>query len=224
VLFALGQPAAFAGLLIAFLLALAVRAVAIRLTARVTGLTPRRESLTPRPREDVDPFGAVAAALGGTGWGRVIEVDELPRHRGRGRAAAVLAAGALSAIVASQIAFAGYAALFPATGALELYRPSDVLRGAVDATVLAQFLLSLAAGLLCFGLLALIPIPPMDGFGLLWTAFRRPGPALLWMRLWFGEKNIGVAVLLLFLLFPSGYPLVHVLLDAVGTPLLRVWS
>ena len=222
-LFALGQPVAFAGLLLAFLLGLGIRAVALRTSARVLGIAPRRAPLAPRPREDVDPFGAVAAAIGGTGWGRTVEVDELPRHR-RGRAAAVIASGPLSVILAAQLAFAGYVAAYPATGALLLYRPSDVLRGIVDASTLAQFLLSLAAGLLSFGLLALIPVPPLDGFNLLWTAFRRPGPALLWMRLWFGEKNIGVGLLLLFVLFPQGYPLVLVLIDAVGIPLMRVWA
>jgi hypothetical protein len=224
VLFALGQPAAFAGLLLAFLLGIALRATAVRVTSRILGLTARHASLAVRPREDVDPFGAVAAALGGTGWARTHELDGLPRLRGRGRAAAVIASGPLTVLVASQIAFGVYFALYPATGALELYRPSDVLLGAVEVDYLAQFLLSIAGGLLGFAVLAIIPLPPLDGFALLWMAFRRPGAALLWMRLWFGEKNIGVAVLLLFVLFPQGYPLVHVLIDAIGTPLMRVWS
>jgi hypothetical protein len=223
VLFALGQPAAFVGLLLAFLLALGIRAVAIRLTARLVGIAPRRESLSPRPREDVDPFGAVAAALGGTGWGRTIEVDEMPRQRGRGRAAAVIASGPIAVLLVAQIALAAFFILHPdATG--QVIYPSGVLRGALEVDAVPRFLLSLGVGLLSFGLLALIPIPPLDGFGLLWFAFRRPGPALMWMRLWFGEKNIGVAVLLLFVLFPQAYPLVHVLIDAVGTPLMGLWS
>jgi hypothetical protein len=224
VLYALGQPVAFAGLLLAFLLALALRATAVRITSRLLGLTPRHASLAVRPREDVDPFGAVASAFGGTGWGRTHEVDALPRIRGRGRAAVVIASGPLTVLVASQIALAGYAILYPSTGALMLYRPSTVLLGAVDVDYLAQFLLALAGGLLGFAVLALIPLPPLDGFALLWTAFRRPGAALLWMRLWFGEKNIGVAILVLFSLFPQGYPLVHVVIDGLGTALIRVWA
>ena len=223
-LFALGQPAVFAGLLVAFLIGLLLRAVAIRVTARVVGLAPRGEPLAPRPREDVDPFGAVAAALGGTGWGRTIDVDEIPRGHGRGRAAAVYAAGPVAALVASQVVLGAFALVFPAGEALAVGTPAMVLRGFGDDSLLAQFVLAVAVGLLAFGVLALIPLPPLDGFGLLWTAVRRPGPALQWMRLLFGDKNLGVALLLLFSLFPSGYPLLLVLIDAVGTPLMRIWS
>jgi hypothetical protein len=224
VLFALGQPAAFAGLLLAFLLGIAVRATAVRVTSRILRLTPRHAPLGVRPAEDFDPFGAVAAALGGTGWGRTHELDGLPRLRGRGRAAAVIASGPLSVLVASQLVFGAYYALYHGTGFLESYGLAGILFGADDVDYLAQFLLSIAGGLLGFAVLAIIPLPPLDGFALLWMAFRRPGAALLWMRQWFGEKNIGIGVLLLFMLFPQGYPLVHVLIDAIGTPLMRVWS
>ena len=42
--------------------------VAIRFTARTVGLAERRQSLRLSPREDIDPFGAVSAAIGGI-WG-----------------------------------------------------------------------------------------------------------------------------------------------------------
>ena len=79
-LFALGQPFVFAGLLLSFLLALVLRAVAIRFTARSLGLVHRREPVTPRLREDVDPFGAVAAA------GRVRAALVGPARPGKGDA------------------------------------------------------------------------------------------------------------------------------------------
>jgi Zn-dependent protease len=226
VLWALGQPVAFAGLLIAFLFGVALRAVAIRLMMRILGLAPRREPLSLRPREDIDPFGAVVAALGGTGWGRAIDIDEVPRHRGRGRAALVYAAGPLSAFVIAQIAFAAYVALFPVSSqvALVFYPSSAVLRGAPEVSAGAQFLLSFAVGLLCFALLSLIPSPPLDGFGLLHSAFRQPGAGFQWARLWLSEKNLGVALLLLFALFPTGYPILLMLIDLVGTPLMGMWA
>ena len=58
---------------------------------------------------------------------------------------------------------------------LVFLRVSDVLRGLFDAPIGAQLLLGVAGGLLAFGLLALVPIPPLDGFGLLWSAQRVPG-------------------------------------------------
>lgn len=222
-LFALGEPVAFAALVAAFLLALVLRAVAIRLTARTLGLTERREPLSPRLREDLDPFGAVAAAVGGMGWGKVISVDEVPRRRGRGRAAAVFLAGPLTCIVVAQLCFLGYA-LSTGLNVLSVAQPSELLRGADVGSPLDQVLLSFGAGLLTFGLLALIPIPPLDGFGVLWSAQKRPGQAMQWMRLWFEDKNIGVLVLLIFCFFPLAYPLLLVVLDVLGVLFLRIWG
>jgi hypothetical protein len=224
VLWALGQPAAFVGLLIAFLLGLLLRALAIRITARLLHLAPAGQPLRPRPREDVDPFGAVAAALGGTGWGRTIDVDEVPRHRGRARAAAVFAAGPVATLVAAQVALAGYAAAYPFSLALALARPSDVLRGLPDDTIAGQVLLAVGVGLLSFGLLALIPLPPLDGFGLLWTALRRPGETAQKAKFWLADNNVGIGLLLLCFLFPFNHPLLFVLIDLVGTPLMRMWA
>jgi hypothetical protein len=223
-LFALGQPAAFAGLLIAFLLALVLRAYAIRLTARTLRLTGRGEPVTPRLREDIDPFGAVAAAVGGAGWGKVIDVDEVPRGYGRGKAAAVFAAGPIVILIVAQIGLAAFAFAFPDALQLAIYRPSDILRGQFHATLGQQVLLGVAVGLLGFGILALLPIPPLDGFGLLWSAMRRPGNGMQTYRLWFDQKNIGVVVLLAGSFFPFTYPLLLVPLDLFGTVFMRVWG
>ena len=195
-LFALGEPVAFVALVLAFLLGLLLRALAIRITARTLRLTERRDPVTPRPREDIDPFGAVAAAVGGMGWGKAISVDEVPRHQGRGRAAAVFAAGPVVCILVSQVLFAGYVVAFP-DNLLSVLSVSDVLRG-FSLPFGEQVLLCLATGLLAFGLLALIPIPPLDGFGILWSALRRPGAGAQQMRLWLEEKNLGVLFLRLW--------------------------
>ncbi len=221
-LFALGQPVAFVGLVLGFLLALLLRAVAIRFTARSLGLAHHREPVAPRVREDIDPFGAVAAAVGGMGWGRVIDVDEVSRSRGRGRAALVFAAGPLVTLLAAQLAFLAFALIYP--GSLDYLRPSDVLRGQYTGDIGALLLLAVAVALLGFGLLALLPMPPLDGFGLLWSAQRRPGPGMQGYRLWFQEKNIGVVVLLVGCFFPLSYPLIMLPIDLLGTVFLRLWG
>ena len=221
-LFALGEPVAFVALVCAFLLGLLLRAVAIRLTARTLRLTERRDPITPRPREDVDPFGAVAAAVGGMGWGKPISVDEVPRYHGRGRAAAVFAAGPLACILVSQVLFAAYVVLFP-DNLLSVLNMSNVLRG-FTLPLGEQVLLCLAVGLLAFGLLALLPTPPLDGFGILWSALRQPGAGAQKMRLWLEEKNLGVLILLICCFFPFNYPLLLVILDALGVLFLRLWG
>ncbi|MFI5937799.1 hypothetical protein [Actinoplanes sp. NPDC051494] len=221
-LFALGEPVAFIALVLSFLLALVLRAVAIRVSARSLGLVHGNESISPRLREDVDPFGAVAAAIGGMGWGKTISVDEIPRFRGRGRAAAVFLSGPLVTIVAAQFFFVAYA-LTTTQNVLSFLSPSDLLRG-LSLPVTDQVLLSFGAGLLTFGLLALIPIPPLDGFGVMWSAVRRPGAGLQWMRLWFEEKNIGVLLLLVFCFFPLARPILLLILDVLGLLFIRLWG
>jgi hypothetical protein len=229
VLFALAQPIAFVGLLLAFVLVLVVRASAIRITGRGLGLTARGEPLTPRLltrrlREDIDPFGAVAAAVGGAGWGKAIDVDEVPRFRGRGRAALVFAAGPLVTLIISQLLLLAFRFAYPGSFSLALYSPSDVLHGQIDEAAGAEILLAVAIGFLAFGLLALVPIPPLDGFGLLWLCFRRPGPGMQGYRLWFVEKNLGVVILLAACFFPLGSPALLIPIDLIGAPLMRLWA
>jgi hypothetical protein len=226
VLFALGEPVAFVALVVAFLLALALRAVAIRFTARTVGLAERGSSMRLSLRNDVDPFGAVSAAVGGAGWGKQLTVDDVPRWRGRGRAAAVFAAGPVFCILAGEVLIAAYALLFPVNAA-EVLGQLDLgllLRGQIPLPAVEQIVLSLGVGLLGFGLLALIPIPPLDGFGILYYALRTPGASMSWMRLWFEDKNIGVLILLILAFFPTGYPFLLQILDILGALFLRVWA
>jgi hypothetical protein len=215
---------AFVGLLIAFLLALVLRAYAIRITARMLGLTDSREPVTPRLREDIDPFGAVAAAVGGAGWGKVIDVDEVPRFSGRARSAAIFAAGPIVTLVGAQIFFLIHRFAYPDSFLLQIFRPSNILRGEAQADVGAVLLMSVAVGLLAFGLLALIPIPPLDGFGILWSAMRRPGTGMQNMRLWLDHKNLGVVILLVCSFFPLGSPLILIPVDLIGTVFMRLWG
>jgi hypothetical protein len=225
--FALGQPVAALGLVLAFLAALAARATAQQLLARrLVGTTAPGPLLV--PRRDIDPFGAVGAVLAGTGWGRAAPVPPLPvRFFGRRPVVSrvvVHLAGILVPVLLGEVFLGVYQAVFPDTLGLAVYEPSDVLRGA-PGSPLAQLLLSFAVGLLCFGLVSIIPLPPCDGWGLLCLAWRRPGEGGRKVRFWLEERNIGVVVLLA-LTFPLGLSgaLLHPLLDFVGTPLMRVWA
>jgi Zn-dependent protease len=220
VLFALVHPVAFVALVASFLLGIVVRAVAIRFTAKRLGLADREDSVVPRLREDIDPFGAVAAAIAGMGWGKMLSVDDIPQFRGRGRAATVFLAGPLSCLVLAQVFFVAYVLAYPFGFLAE---PSLVLHG-VDGAVGQQILLSFAVGLLSFGILELIPIPPLDGFGVLWYAMRRPGKSMQWMRLWFEHKNVGVVILLVISLFPLGSPFLLRILNFIGLLVVNLWA
>ena len=77
---ALGTPLSFLGLLVGFLLAVVVQAYASAFAARILGDRAAYRRLG-GIRRVLDPFGAVAAALGGLGWG---VLPEMPlRSRGR---------------------------------------------------------------------------------------------------------------------------------------------
>jgi Zn-dependent protease len=224
VLYALGQPISFVGLLVGFVLSLAVRAVAQRAVLRALGLhrfgARRGFSL----RHDVDPFGAVAAAIGGAGWGRPLDVAEVPRTRGRLAAAAVFAAGPVAALIAAVGLLGAFAAGYGDDAMLHLNVPSTGLLGVYGEDPGAQFLLSLALAPLGFALFTLVPIPPLDGFGLLWCCFRHPGPGIAKYKHWFADNNIGVAVLLLVLIVPFLRAPFFIVIDLAAAPLMRAWT
>jgi hypothetical protein len=127
---------------------------------------------------------------------------------------------------AAALLFLAYVLLFP-DNLLALLGPADILRGTtwIGQTIGDQILLGLAVGLLSFGLLALIPMPPLDGFGILYHAQRNPnGRGIQGYRLWFEDKNIGVLVLLICSLFPFGYPFLVLILNFLGLLFVRLWG
>jgi hypothetical protein len=207
VLWALAQPAAVGGLAVAFLCGLVLRGLGQRTTARLLGLptSPRRQS---------DAFGALAAVLSGTGWGRPVAPP------GDRRAALAVLTGPAVVLMTSQLGFAAYRAARPQDRlVLLLNRPSDVLHGVVAPTLAGQLMLSVAVGLLCFGLLALVPLPPLDGFRLARLAVggTRPVGQL-------AERLSVVAVLLLLVVPVGARPPLLAALDVIGGPVVRAWA
>ncbi|MFI5955907.1 hypothetical protein [Cryptosporangium sp. NPDC051539] len=225
-LFALQSPVALAGLLLAFVLGLAIRVVAIRLVQRrrvpAGWDVPRRSGgKLVDVRRDVDIFGVVAAVVGGTGWGKRVEDAGMAPAPLR-----VLLAGPVAVLVASQLAFLSFIVV---AGPVSLgsLSASSVLRGdLVGGTSVELFLLSFAVGMLCFGLLDLVPLPPLDGWGLLRHAVRRPGTGFQKARYWLEDQNVGIAILLAGMLLPlfRGLPLFLFLLDIVCWPFLLLWG
>ena len=225
-LYALRRPIALLGLVLAFGLALTIRAVAIRVVQRQRapvgwGTARHGGGRFVDPKRDIDIFGAVAAVVGGTGWGKKVDGVGV-----RPAPVRVLLAGPVSVLVASQLAFLSY--LFSGADPIQLrfVNASDVLHGYAPGTSIQAFLHSLAVGLLCFGLLALVPLPPLDGWGLLRHAVRRPGTGFQKATYWLEEQNVGIAILLVGMLLPllSSVPLFLYLLDLVTAPVLLLWS
>lgn len=220
-LYSIADPAAFAGLLISFLLGLALRVIAGRLAGRALRVEHRSGGLLPNARADIDPFGAVSALVA-TGWGKPVHVEELPRWAGRGRVLVAVLARPLTPLLVGLVGLTGYRLAYP-------YAPLSATATAMQfgywtPSPLAQFLLSLSAGLISFGLLALIPLPPLDGWALLRLCVRGTGTGWAWAHEWLVEKNLGVTILLIMAFFPFGAPFLNLFIDLLSLPLLWIWA
>ena len=108
--------------------------------------------------------------------------------------------------------------------------PGDPLGGGAarylqtgDLDLSGSALLLAGASQLYLGVLALVPLPPLEGGRLLFGLAPRTGG---WLRAEYQlvERNIGVAVLLALLLIPLGgpVPVLPALLDTLLSPLLSL--
>ena len=218
-LYALGDPLSLVLLLLSFLVAVTLHGWVQSLVARRHGdrtvVAERRTG--PDPRRQLDPFGAVAAAIAGYGWAKPVDP---PDRRRRGPMVTVLLSGALANLA---VGLGGLAAYGVVHGPLGSGSVSQVLQYGAGIDLASRALLLLSLANLLTGLLSLVPIPPLDGGRLLFgLAPRTQG----WQKAEYqlDERNIGVAVLLALLLIPLGGPqaLLPTLLDTVAGPLVRL--
>ena len=226
-LFALRQPAILLGLVLGFLVGVMLRAALQRRLSssrlRVAGHAPRRpvgRSAGALWATYLDPYGAVAAVVAGVGWGSRSWVRG---GRSGSAVAPILAALAVHAVLAA-IGFAAY----HAAGGPPVFghgvSVSDVLHGSVrfgsaGADVAAGFAMENVG---C-GLLALVPLPPLELGVLAWSRLpRSPGARRVAYHLL--DEAWGVAVVLVGLLLPlAGQPpALLALIDIVADPLLRL--
>ncbi|GIG71086.1 hypothetical protein [Phytomonospora endophytica] len=209
-IYALGQPAALAGLVAALALGLGIRHVTQALAARGPGRATATTVL-PHWRRDLDPIGLIAAVLGGTGWGATAPTTGLPRPR----AIWTALSGPAATLTAGIVVLAAYGAAYPGSITGAVYRPSDVLRG-VPGPAPEQLLFTAGVGLLCFAVVALIPLPPTDGWAL--TRGERGGAVAEFLE----GRRVGALIMLFALVLPiGGVPPLHRVLDLVLTPVVE---
>ena len=218
-LYALGDPVSLVLLLLSFVVAVTLHGWVQSVVATKAGLRqPAAEGRTkPDPRRQIDPFGAVSAAIAGIGWAKPVDP---PDRRNRGALVRVLLSGAVTNLLVGLGALVAMGALY---GGLWTSAPSRILQSGIDGDLGAVALLFLGLANLLTGLLSLVPIPPLDGGRLLFgLAPRTPG----WQKAehQLDERNIGVAVLLALMLIPLGGPqaLLPTILDTLAGPLVRL--
>jgi len=248
VLYALRYPFSFGVLIATFAVGVTVRGVVQQLVSGerrpkwVRANTKRPRSTWLRPYFDV--YGAIATLLGGIGWGAPVDTSD-PRHRSKGRRVAQLLLGpiVLAALgTALLLAFRSWTHFngvsskqFPALAdQISLYAVAtgQSFAGSVPGHLhshvhyvlpFGQVALLLAGvELLAMGVLAILPIPPLDGGRLLFALTPRSGG---WQRVRFrlDEENWGLLILL-FCSFPVIFRRVLLIsiLGAIVNPLVRL--
>jgi hypothetical protein len=210
---ALGTPLAFVGLLVGFLLAVLIQAYVQAATARALGDRPAFRRLG-GIRRVLDPFGAVAAALGGVGWGVTPDIP----LRSRGRTALALLSGPAAVAATGLLALLAFVLVGGPSSALPGTGPGAVLQG-IEGGAAPVFFLALSLELLGMAALSLVPLPPLPGWRLLELASTG---STGWQRAreYLVEKNLGILALLILLILPLGSttPLLLSIVDtAVGT-------
>lgn len=204
---ALGHPVSFLGLVVGFLVGIAVLFYAQAWMARLLGdRVPTRAGHD--LRRALDPFGAVAAAISVPGWGNAVDTS----LRSTARRAVVLLAGPVAAAAVGLAALAGYLAV----GGPSLSAGPGDLESGVSGPPAQAFLLCAGVEAIGIAVLSLVPLPPLTGWRLLQLASSN---TLGWQRAryWLEERNIGVVLLLVLLILPLGQrgPLLVELVDTI---------
>ncbi len=221
-LYALGTPLALVALLVGFVAGVVAHGTAQALTAARLGDRGAGAGRTrPKPGRHLDPFGAIAAAIAGLGWGKPLELRR-QRFASPGRFVAAVLAGPVANLLLAAAAVGGYLALGGPLGPLGALPISGVVRGQLIPTDPAeQVLLLFGIENLGMALLSLVPLPPLDGGRLLFGLGPRSSG---WQRAeyYLVEQNYGLVALLVLLVLPlgSGVPPLLYLLDTVARPLL----
>jgi Zn-dependent protease len=217
VLRALGDPLSFVLLVVSFVVAATAHGwVQALLTDHAGERRPRLEGrLRPDPRRHLDPFGVVAALIGGVGWAKPVELP--PRSR-RTAMVTVALSGAAVNLVLGLLSLAVCRALVGPVPA-----DASILESGINGDLATRAALLFGLMNLYVGVLSLVPLPPLDGGRLLFgLGPRTPG----WQRAeyYLVEQNIGIVAVLVLLLLPLGgsRPLLPDLLQTIVTPLVRL--
>jgi hypothetical protein len=237
-LYALRHPLSLLILVVAFFVGIVARALVQRLFAGA----PRRPAWArdlPRSggttslRWQLDPYGTVAAILGGAGWGRPAEVLS---SRGRITARQIIgllsgpiiqAALGIGCLIGFKAAVdAGHATELAKSNVIGLLRgsqPIELVGGHVAGLPVLQLALLLGGvELLAMGILGIMPIPPLDGGRLLFALAPKTGG---WQRAGYRleEDNWGLGIVVLLTIIPllAAGPLLLVLVGAIADPIVR---
>jgi Zn-dependent protease len=164
--------------------------------------------LTLNPIRHLDPFGTLMIVIttftgvAGIGWGKPVPVNGAALRNGRAGMALVSAAGPISNV------------LLAIVSGLLLTQARELIGANEWSAGLVELLLRVNIGLAAFNLL---PIAPLDGFGVLIGVVPAP---VAYRLAWLGQYGPGILLILVF----SGSILGFSLLSFVLSPFVRAVS
>ena len=159
----------------------------------------RSAKLAAAPRGWLDPFGIVGALLAGVGWSpRPVLSRFKPRQVWTMVVVAVAVHGLLAAAgLAAYLAAGGTKLAFPFVSSIEVLHGTQFITSSFAQRVALGFGIE---NLGC-GLLALVPIPPLELGVALWSTLpRSPGARRMAYRVL--EEQWGIAIILVLLVVP----------------------
>ncbi|MDO5303836.1 MAG: site-2 protease family protein [Clostridia bacterium] len=150
--------------------------------------TPKSQGrVTINPMAHIDPFGFVALFIAGFGWGQPVQID--PRYYKNRRLGEILvsfAGVAMNLLLAIVFAFVIKAYLNVAGNIGNVTLAHTILEMLIDIVVVNIVLM----------IFNLLPVPPLDGFGVVTQLFR-----LDRYDWWYKLYNNGFLILMLLILF-----------------------
>jgi len=216
VIFQISHPASLLGIALALIIGFYAHDVAQVLTARALGdPMPRRAGkLSPRPERHLGPFSVVAFIISGLGWTEPIPMNDRWRAR-RVQVTLALVAGPL---VPAALGLLALLAVRPFITTVVVTLGDRSFVQSATASFPGQMFYAMSATFVGLAILALIPVPPMDGGRILFTW---GGQSYGWQH-WREEfdQKWGIPIILAILIIPALFPSIPSIVWEIAQPIL----
>jgi Zn-dependent protease len=217
VIFQISHPASLLGIALALIIGFYAHDVAQVLTARALGdpMPKRAGKLSPRPERHLGPFSVVAFIISGLGWTERVPMNDRWRAR-RVQVTMAVIAGPLVQAALGLLALLAVRAM-PST-ALGISLSGHLTVDTIPDNFAVQMFGAMSATFIGLAILALIPVPPMDGGRILFTW---GGQSYGWLR-WREEfeDKWGIPIILAILLIPALFPSIPSIVWEIVRPII----